>query len=237
VNEVFVNRFWPGQDAIGKKVTADGMEFTVVGVAKTAKYDAIGEDPKPIIYIAIQQDYSAVGTIQARVNGNPAAFARAIEKAIHEQNAEIPIFDESTMEQRVSTSTTGQRIAGTFVGTFGLLALVLAAVGIYGLISYTTRQRTHEIGIRLALGAQRGDVFRLVLGNGLKLILAGMVIGFGLSLALTRFLSSILFKTGATDVVTFSAVGLLLAVVALVACYLPARRAMKVDPMVALRYQ
>jgi ABC-type antimicrobial peptide transport system permease subunit len=114
---------------------------------------------------------------------------------------------------------------------------VLAAVGIYGLISYTTRQRTHEIGIRLALGAQRRDVSRLVLGNGVKLIAAGLVIGFVLSLALTRFLSSVLFQTGATDVVTYTAVGLLLGAVALVACYLPARRAMKVDPMVALRYQ
>ena len=237
VNEAFVERFWPGQDAIGKKVETEGMTFTVVGVAKTAKYDALGEDPKPIIYLPIQQDYTAIGTIQARVNGDPLLFARAIEKAVHEGNAELPIFDESTMEQRVATASTGQRIAGTFVGTFGILALALAAVGIYGLISYTTRQRTHEIGIRLALGAQRADVFRLVLGNGLKLIAAGLVIGLVLSFALTRFLSSVLFKTGATDVVTFSAVGLLLAAVALVACYLPARRAMHVDPMVALRYQ
>ncbi|MGD0303770.1 MAG: FtsX-like permease family protein, partial [Candidatus Acidiferrales bacterium] len=237
VNEAFVERFWPGQDAIGKKVDTEGMTFTVVGVAKTAKYDALGEDPKPIIYLPIEQDYAAIGTVQARVNGDPLLFARAIEKAIHEGNAELPIFDESTMEQRVATATTGQRIAGTFVGTFGLLALVLAAVGIYGLISYTTRQRTHEIGIRLALGAQRRDVFRLVLGNGVKLIAAGLVIGFVLSLALTRFLSSVLFQTGATDVVTYTAVGLLLGAVALVACYLPARRAMKVDPMAALRYQ
>jgi predicted permease len=237
VNEAFVERFWPGQNAIGKKVDTEGMMFAVVGVAKTVKYDALGEDPKPIIYLPIQQDYEPIGTIQARVNGDPLLFARAIEKAIHEGNAEMPIFDESTMEQRVATATTGSRIAGAFVGTFGLLALVLAAVGIYGLISYTTRQRTHEIGIRLALGAQRADVFRLVIGNGVKLVVAGLAIGFGLSLALTRFLSSILFQTGATDVATFLVVGLLLAVVALVACYLPARRAMKVDPMVALRYQ
>jgi predicted permease len=237
VNEKFASLYWPGQSAIGKKIDGDGMTFTVVGVAKQAKYDAIGEDPKPMLYMPMLQDYSQSATLHVRVNGDPAAFARAIEKAVHAQNADLPIFDEATLEQRVGTATSGQRIAGTFVGTFGILALVLAAVGIYGLISYTTRQRTREIGIRLAMGAQRADVFRLVIGNGVKLVVVGLAIGFGLSVALTRFLSSILFKTGATDVVTFAAVGLLLAVVALVACYLPARRAMKVDPMVALRYQ
>jgi predicted permease len=237
VNEKFASLYWPGQSAIGKKIDGDGMTFTVVGVAKQAKYDAIGEDPKPMLYMPMLQDYSQSATLHVRVNGDPAAFARAIEKAVHAQNADLPIFDEATLEQRVGTATSGQRIAGTFVGTFGILALVLAAVGIYGLISYTTRQRTREIGIRLAMGAQRADVFRLVIGNGVKLVVVGLAIGFGLSVALTRFLSSILFKTGATDVVTFAAVGLLLAVVALVACYLPAKRAMKVDPMVALRYQ
>jgi putative ABC transport system permease protein len=123
------------------------------------------------------------------------------------------------------------------VGLFGVLALVLAAVGIYGLISYTTRQRTHELGIRLALGAQRGDVLRLVLGHGLGLIGAGLALGFVLCVALTRFLRAMLFQTAATDVVTFAAVGVLLAGVALLACYLPARRATRVDPMTALRFQ
>jgi predicted permease len=237
VNEAFVQRYWPGQTGIGKKVDADGMLFTVVGVAKTTKYDAIGEEPKPIIYLPILQDYTPLATIEARVNGEPAAFARAIEKAVHAQNAEMPIFDEASLEQRVAVASTGERIAGTFVGAFGVLALVLAAVGIYGLVSYATRQRTHELGIRLALGAQRGDVFKLVLGNGLQLILAGLAIGFALCLALTRFLSSILFHTGTTDAVTFVGVGLLLSAVALLACYLPARRAMRVDPMTALRTQ
>src|SRR5580698_1878929 len=237
VNEKFASLYWPGQSAIGKKIDGDGMTFTVVGVAKQAKYDAIGEDPKPMLYMPMLQDYSQSATLHVRVNGDPAAFARASEKAVHAQNADLPNFDEAKLEQRVGTATSWQRIAGTFVGTFGILALVLAAVGIYGLISYTTRQRTREIGIRLAMGAQRADVFRLVIGNGVKLVVVGLAIGFGLSVALTRFLSSILFKTGATDVVTFAAVGLVLAVVALVACYLPARRAMKVDPMVALRYQ
>jgi len=118
-----------------------------------------------------------------------------------------------------------------------LLALVLAAVGIYGVIAYTTRQRTHEIGLRMALGAQSTDVFRMVMGNGLRLILTGLAGGLALSLALTRFLRTVLFGVGATDVITFAAVGMLLSAVALLACYIPARRAMRVDPMVALRYE
>jgi len=149
----------------------------------------------------------------------------------------LPVFEESTLQSRVQVASVGQRVAGTFVGAFGLLALVLAAVGIYGVIAYTTRQRTHEIGLRMALGAQSTDVFRMVLGNGLRLILTGLACGLALSLALTRFLRTILFGVGATDFMTFTAVGLLLSAVALLACYIPARRAMRVDPMVALRYE
>jgi ABC-type antimicrobial peptide transport system permease subunit len=130
-----------------------------------------------------------------------------------------------------------ERIAGTFAGAFGLLAMILAAVGIYGVIAYTTRQRTHEIAIRMAMGAQRGDVFRLVLGEGLLLTLAGLTVGIAASLALTRYLKSVLFGVTATDALTYAAVALLLCLVSLVACYIPARRATKVDPMEALRHE
>jgi len=160
-----------------------------------------------------------------------------VEKAVHDLNANMPVFDESTLKSRVQVASTGQRIAGTFVGVFGLLALLLAAVGIYGVIAYTTRQRTREIGIRMALGAQSVDVFRLVLSSGLRLIVVGLTIGLVLSLMLTRFLRTILFGVGATDAITFIGVAILLTAVALLACYIPARRATRVDPMVALRYQ
>ncbi|MGA8038088.1 MAG: ABC transporter permease [Candidatus Acidiferrales bacterium] len=237
VNQEFADRYWPGQNPLGKRVDTRYMKFTVIGVAKNAKYDRLDEIVPPMIYLPILQDYSAYATIHARVSGEPLTYAKSIEKAVHEMNANIPIFDEGTLERQVQIGSMGQRIAGTFVGLFGILALVLAAVGIYGLISYTTRQRTHELGIRLALGAQRGDVLRLVLGNGIRLIVAGLVLGFVLCLALTRFLRALLFQTGATDIVTFAAVGVLLAGVALLACYLPARRATRVDPMTALRFQ
>jgi ABC-type antimicrobial peptide transport system permease subunit len=130
-----------------------------------------------------------------------------------------------------------ERIAGTFAGAFGLLALVLAAVGIYGVIAYTTRQRAHEIAIRMAVGAQRADVFRLVLGQGLLLTLAGLAVGIAASLALTRYLNSVLFGVTATDALTYAAVALLLSIVSLGACYIPARRATKIDPMAALRFE
>jgi predicted permease len=237
VNQAFAERYWPGQSPIGKRVDTHEMNYTVVGVAKNAKYDRLDEIAPPVIYLPILQDYAAYAIIHARVSGEPLTYAKAIEKAVREMNANIPVFDEGTLERQVQIGSMGQRIAGTFVGLFGVLALVLAAVGIYGLISYTTRQRTHELGIRLALGAQRGDVLRLVLGHGLGLIGAGLALGFVLCVALTRFLRVMLFQTAATDVVTFAAVGVLLAGVALLACYLPARRATRVDPMTALRFQ
>ncbi len=237
VNEAFVHRYWPNQDGLGKRVNADGAWRTIVGVTRTGSYFSLRENSLPFIYLPILQDYSQGVTIHARVAGDPLTYTAAVEKAVHELNANLPVYDESTLKSRVQVASTGQRIAGTFVGAFGLLALVLAAVGIYGVIAYTTRQRTHEIGLRMALGAQNTDVFRMVLGNGLQLILTGLACGLVLSLVLTRFLRTVLFGVGATDVITFAAVGLLLSAVALLACYIPARRAMRVDPMVALRYE
>jgi ABC-type antimicrobial peptide transport system permease subunit len=147
------------------------------------------------------------------------------------------VLDEATLATRVQIASTGSRVAGTFVGAFGLLALILAAVGIYGVVAYTTRERTHEIGIRLALGAQQQDVLRLVLLQGLKMTVAGLAIGLILALVSTRFLKSTLFGVTTTDALTYATVAVLLGVVALAACWIPAWRAMRVDPMVALRYQ
>jgi putative ABC transport system permease protein len=152
-------------------------------------------------------------------------------------NPDIVAFDFTTLEAREQVSTIGLRIGGTFVGTFGLLALILAAVGIYGVTSYTTRQRTREIGIRLALGAQRTDVLRLVLREGLSLTLLGVTAGLAAAFGLTRFLTSLLYGVSATDPLDFAAVAALFTIVALAACYIPARRAMRVDPITALRYE
>jgi predicted permease len=237
VNQVLAERYWPHQDAIGKWLEAEGQRFTVVGIARTGNYDRLDETPQPFFYMPLFQDYSHNATIHARVSGDPLAFASAVEKTVHELNADLPVCDVAPLNSQVQLASTNQRIAATFVGAFGLLALVLAAVGIYGVIAYTTRQRTHEIGIRMALGAERVDVLRLVLGQGLVLTLAGLAAGIVASLALTRYLKSVLFGVTATDVLTYAGAAFLLCLVSLVACYIPARRAARVDPMEALRYE
>jgi ABC-type antimicrobial peptide transport system permease subunit len=171
------------------------------------------------------------------VAGDPLTFAKTIDEAAHELNPELVVYDVTPLEVRAQFASFGQRVAGTFVGAFGLLALALAAVGVYGVTSYTTRQRTHEIGIRVTLGATKQDVLRLVLSHGLRLTLAGVGLGLILSLVLTRFLSGLLLGVTSTDALTFSSVAILLCAAALFACFLPARRATRVDPMVALRHE
>jgi predicted permease len=237
VNEAFVKRYWPGRDAIGKRLTATGKSFTVVGIARNSNYDDLGEKPKPFFYLPLTQDYDSQAIIQLRVFGNPMAYASPVEEAVHSLDADLPLFDLTTLDSRIELATTTQRMGGTFVGGFGLVALLLAAIGIYGVLAYTTRQRTHEIGLRMALGAEPGNVFRLVLGQGARLAIVGIAIGLAASFALTRVLTSQLFNVSATDPLTYAGVALLLCAVALLACYIPARRAAKVDPMVALRYE
>ena len=239
VSETFVNRYWPNQEALGKQLNSDLTHewFTVVGVARDSKVNGLNEKPTPFLYLPLYQVYRATLIVLARTNGDPLDAGKTVEKTIHELNSDLVVFDITTLELREQIASFGQRVAGTFVGAFGLLALVLAAVGIYGVTSYTTRQRTHEIGIRMTLGANKRDVLRLVLGHGLRLTLIGVALGLAASFALTRFLTSLLLGITSTDAITFSSVALLLCAVALFACFIPARRAMRVDPMVALRYE
>jgi predicted permease len=239
VNEEFVNRYWPKQGAIGKRLYSDLPKewLTVVGVARNNKVNWLNEKPTPFVYLPLYQMYTPSMIINARVIGDPLTFAKTIENTIHELNSDLAVFDVTTLELRNQFASFGQRVAGAFVGAFGLLALILAAVGIYGVTAYSTRQRTHEIGIRIALGAAKHDVLRLVLGHGLRLTLGGVGLGLTLSFVLTRFLGSLLLGVTSTDALTFSSVAMLLCAVALLACFLPARRAMRVDPIVALRYE
>jgi predicted permease len=239
VSETFVNRYWPNQEALGKQLNSDLTHewFTVVGVARDSKVNGLNEKPTPFLYLPQYQVYRATMIVLARTIGDPLAAGKAVEKTIHELNADLVVFDITTLDLREQIASFGQRVAGTFVGAFGLLALVLAAVGIYGVTSYTTRQRTHEIGIRMTLGASKRDVVGLVLGHGLRLTLIGVILGLAASFALTRFLTSLLLGVTSTDALTFSSVAILLCAVALFACFIPARRAMRVDPMVALRYE
>jgi ABC-type antimicrobial peptide transport system permease subunit len=175
--------------------------------------------------------------VNARVLGDPLAAGMAVENAIHELNPALVVFDVADLETRWQIASFQQRIAGTFVGAFGLLALVLATVGVYGVTSYTTRQRVHEIGIRMALGASKEDVLRLVMGQGLRLTLVGVGLGLAAAFGLTRFLKSMLLGVTSTDALTFFTVAVMLCAVALLACFIPALRAIRVDPVVALRHQ
>jgi len=211
--------------------------FTVVGVARDTKVSTLTEKPTPFLFLPLSQVYHASMIIHARVNGDPLAFGKSVEKSIHELNSDLVVFDVTSLEVNEQMNTFPQHIAGTFVGAFGLLALVLAAVGIYGVTAYTTRQRTHEIGIRMALGANQEDILRLVLGQGLRLTFIGLGLGLAASFALTRYLSSLLLGVTSTDALTFATVAILLCAVALLACFLPARRAMRLDPMAALHYE
>jgi len=239
VNEAFVNRYWPNQDAVGKRLYSDLPKewLTVIGVARNNKISWLNEKPTPFVYLPLYQYYGPTMIINARVVGDPLTFSKTIENTVHELNSDVVVFDVTTLELRNEFASFGQRVAGIFVGAFGLLALVLATVGIYGVTAYSTRQRTHEIGIRVALGAGKQDVLRLVLGHGVRLMLGGVGLGLLLSFVLTRFLGSLLLGVTSTDALTFSSVAMLLCAVALLACFLPARRAMRVDPMVALRYE
>jgi predicted permease len=237
VNQALAARYWPHQDALGKRLYAEGRWFAVIGVARTANYDRLNEAPQPFFFLPLFQDYSHDVIIHARVAGDPLAFATSIERAVHALNADLPVFDVSPLTSRLELVTTNSRIAATFVGAFGLIALTLAVVGIYGVVAYTTRQRTHEIGIRMALGAARGEVFRLVLSQGLRLTLVGLGLGLAVSLMVTRFLRNQLFGVTTTDPLTFAFVAVLLCGAALAACFIPARRATKIDPMAALRYE
>ncbi|HKS80530.1 MAG TPA: ABC transporter permease [Candidatus Acidoferrales bacterium] len=237
INQALAQRYWRNQDAVGRRMKIGGGWATVVGIVRTSEYFDLNEKPRPFIYLPLYQFYSPSAILHVRTAADPLSSASAVSEAIHQMNAEMPVFDVGTLESRTKTVSFVQRMAGTFVGAFGIVAFVLAGVGIYGVIAYSTRQRTHEIGIRMALGARPADVLRLVLGQGMRIALLGLGIGLALSLALARLMSSLLFGVSASDPLTFITVVLLLGFVALLAIYIPARRAMCVDPLIALRYE
>jgi predicted permease len=235
VNKSFADRYWPGQDAIGKRVQVARSWCKVVGIAANGKYRRMVYDQAPLVLVPILQRNYGPQIIHVRTNGDPLAMSSAVEKAIHDLNPDLPVYNTTSMRESMLIGNVFERIAVAFAGSFGLLALVLSAVGIYGVVAYSTRQRTHEIGIRMALGAAQSDVFRQVLGQGLRLALAGLGIGLVVSLVFTRLLRGMLFGVGANDWLTFAVVPVVLLLVTMCACYLPARRAALVEPMQALR--
>jgi predicted permease len=243
INEAFARRYWPGQEPIGKRIQMgvarsganESPYLEVVGVVKDGKYVTLGEEATPFFYLNLAQLYQSSPTLIVRTRGNPSDYLAAVRGEVAALDKSLPLYDVKTMRQHLGLALLPARLAGNVLGVFGLVALVMAAAGIYGVMAYSVAQRTREIGVRMALGASAGAVLRLVTKQGMKLTLVGIVIGLAASLALTRLMKSLLFGVSATDPLTFVVVALLLIVVALLACYVPARRAAKVDPMVALR--
>jgi predicted permease len=235
VNQAMVDRYWPGQNAIGKRLQVSGRWWTVVGVAANAKYRRLIYDPTPMVVMPLTQRYQEELTLHVRTKGDALAMAPSVESAVHSLKSNLPLYHVSTLTENMRLGSVFERIAVAFATSFGVLALLLAAVGLYGVVAYTTRQRTREIGIRVALGAGKANIFRDVILHGLRLTFAGLLCGLIASLFLTRFVRTLLFGVTATDWLTFSLVSALLCVVALVACFVPARRAASVDPMEALR--
>src|SRR2546425_3073007 len=237
VNEALVRHLWPNEDPIGKPLPLLGDKLTVVGVVANTRHQGQSHDIDSEIYVPYLQRPEASMQLAVRTAAHPASLASAVRAQVVEIDPEQPIYNVSTLEQTLSDSVAPQRFNMALLGIFASIALSLATVGIYGVTAFSVKQRTHEIGIRLALGAQRQDVLKLVVGQGLKLTLMGAGVGMMGALALTRFLSSLLYGVTPTDPLTFVVVSLVLTSVALAACYIPARRATKVDPMVALRYE
>ena len=237
VDETAANRYWPQQNAIGRRLTVFGRLYTVVGVARNSKHQRVDEQPEPLVYFSIFQLGDSETILQLRTRGDPEWLAPAIEETVHHINAHLPLFDVRPLHETTQLAIMFQKLEALFATVLGLLALVLAASGIYGVVAYRTQLRTHEIGIRVALGASRSDVLRLVLGQGLRLTAAGLVVGLALSLVFTRFLRGLLYGVSATDPLTVLCVVALLAAIAILACYLPALRAMRVNPVTAMRVQ
>jgi predicted permease len=250
IDDGFARTYFPNQDPIGKRVNLAlfGVQAEVVGVAGHVKQWGLDADAKAAIqaqfYYSFMQlpdklmPLAATGVaVVLRTQGDPTAAMGSVRRAVEEMDPGEVVYNVETMDEVVSNSFAARRLSMMLLSIFAALALVLACVGIYGVISYLVGQRTHEIGVRMALGAQPGDISRLVIGHGVGMALVGVAIGTGAALALTRLMASLLFGVGAHDPLTFGAVALLLMAVAIAACYLPARRAMKVDPIVALRYE
>jgi predicted permease len=238
VSEAMAKLHWPNEDAIGKRFhfIGDKTLREIVGVTANSVINEVGEEPQPIVFLPMTQDYVPAATLHVRTTSNPESVVATARAALKSLDPNLAVTNVFTIEQTLSQALWPPRMGGLLLALFGALALVLSAVGVYGVLSYSVNQQTREIGLRMALGAQRGDVMRLILGQGLRLTIVGLGLGILVALALMRVLVSLLFDVRAYDPSTYTAVTLLLTAVALLACYIPARRAMRVDPMVALRY-
>jgi putative ABC transport system permease protein len=241
INQAFARRYWPNDDAVGKRLGFDdGAKqnwWEIIGVIGNVKHTRLEVEAKPEVYFAATQSPDNFITLVARTSSDPAAMIGALRKQVAAIDPDQPVFEIMTMEQRIAAALAQSRFVMLLLSIFAAVAALLAAIGIYGVMVYVVAQRTREIGIRMALGAQRADMLRMVLRQSLSVVVVGLVIGLAAAFATTRLLASLLYGVGANDLATYASVIFLLGGSAFLASYIPARRAMKVDPMVALRYE
>jgi predicted permease len=237
VNERMAERYWPNQDPVGRTFRFDSEPFArqVIGVVKTIKYQTLGEAPQPCVYLPLRQNYADGLVLYVRSSGDPSAAIGTVQRELRALDPHVPLENAASVGEIVDQSLWMARIAAGLLAVFGALALALASVGLYGLVAYGVNHRRRELGVRMALGAARGDVVRLVLREGLALVAVGLAVGLGLSLAVSRALGSLLVGVPSSDPASFAGGALLLAAVAFVGSYLPARRASRFDPLIALR--
>jgi len=240
VNETFARRFFPGREAIGGRFNFNGPGqpfWEIVGVAADGKYNTLGEDPQPAFYRPLRQNYNTNASLVARTRGDSNAAIGALRAELQALDPALPTFNVRTLSDHLSLPLFPYRMAAVVLGSFGVLALVLAAIGIYGVMSYVVAGRTREVGVRVALGAARGDVLLLIMKQGMSLAVIGLAVGLLVGFGAAQLMVKLLFGVNPTDPITFAGVLILLGLVAALACYIPALRATKVDPLVALRYE
>jgi predicted permease len=237
VNETMARRYWAGRDALGGRVRIGKADYTVVGIARDIKYGQLNEAPVPYMYLALDQNFTSTAVLHVRSAAAPATVLAGIREAVRALDPNLPLFDARTVEEHMRTAVFAQRMGANLLGLMGILAVVLAAVGLYGVIAYAVSQRTQEMGIRLALGAAPGDLLKMVLRQGVVITSIGLALGLTLAFAATGFMRSLLPGIAPRDPLTFIAVPLGLMAIAIVAALIPARRAGSVDPVIALRYE
>jgi putative ABC transport system permease protein len=242
IDERLARQYWPNQSPIGKRVRFGPVEdnepwHTIVGVVSAVRHQRMQEETDPSVYMPHQKLPTAGMTLVARTSSNPHELIGAVRREVAQIDPDLPVSQVATMEEVVAKSIWQPRLYAMLFAVFAGGALLLALIGIYGVMAFLVQTRTHEIGIRMALGASARDVFKLIVGRGMKLTAVGVVIGVGGAIALTRLMHSLLFNTSATDPFIFVLLSAVLSLAAFFACYLPARRAAKVDPLVALHYE